>query len=390
MFKRASSKPAGERRPEAYPLGYVEDLVEPRTTLGARFNILLVSHFLAAQIYLSYTIVCLHLLDGAFTNDGTFMQDRHNTGNLPNELHVVLNDDNRVFLRQRLEQLPRLLRFLVRHPRDWLVDEEQRRILQDHHADFEPLFLTVRQRPGSGMRILFQADRFKIFLDPGPFLCRRLPEQRREDPFTAPFQRQVEVFPDGQISIDRRRLELSPDAELHDFIRMFPDQFLILAKDDTAGSRFRLPANHIQQRRLSRPVRPDDDAQFLVVNHEGQVVQRFEAIVIDGHAIEIDDGILKGALLGHLSASPPIRPLSDPAQPVFPQRLSAGSVDSFPFASCRPTHRGTTTPPARTVLRGRRARGQESNWSAHRGHSPRSQPPAPRLPNFHGHPRLPT
>ena len=99
MFKRASSKAAGERRPVAYPLGSVEDLVEPRTKLGARFNILLVSHFLTAQIYFPDPIVCLHLLDGAFANHGAFVQHRHNTGDLPDELHVVLDHDDRLFFR---------------------------------------------------------------------------------------------------------------------------------------------------------------------------------------------------------------------------------------------------------------------------------------------------
>ncbi len=106
MFKRASSKAAGERRPEAYPLGYVEDLVEPRTTLGARFNILLVGDLLSAQIYLPHAIVCLYLFDGAFANDGALVQDRHDAGDLPNKFHVVLDDDDRMFLRQRLQQWP--------------------------------------------------------------------------------------------------------------------------------------------------------------------------------------------------------------------------------------------------------------------------------------------
>jgi len=39
MFKRASSKAAGERRPEAYPLGYVEDFDKPRTKLAGFFSI---------------------------------------------------------------------------------------------------------------------------------------------------------------------------------------------------------------------------------------------------------------------------------------------------------------------------------------------------------------
>ena len=37
----ASSKARGEREPEAYPLGYVEDSSEPRTKLEGIFTILL-------------------------------------------------------------------------------------------------------------------------------------------------------------------------------------------------------------------------------------------------------------------------------------------------------------------------------------------------------------
>jgi hypothetical protein len=41
--KRPFSKAAGESKPEAYPLGYVEDFDEPRTTLADFFSILLES-----------------------------------------------------------------------------------------------------------------------------------------------------------------------------------------------------------------------------------------------------------------------------------------------------------------------------------------------------------
>ena len=39
--KRLSSKAAGKSKPEAYPLGYVEDFDEPRTKLADFFSILL-------------------------------------------------------------------------------------------------------------------------------------------------------------------------------------------------------------------------------------------------------------------------------------------------------------------------------------------------------------
>jgi hypothetical protein len=38
--KSPSSKAAGELKPEAYPLGYVEDFDEPRTKLADFFSIL--------------------------------------------------------------------------------------------------------------------------------------------------------------------------------------------------------------------------------------------------------------------------------------------------------------------------------------------------------------
>jgi hypothetical protein len=38
LLKKAANEAAGERKPEAYPLGYVEDFVEPRTKLGAFFS----------------------------------------------------------------------------------------------------------------------------------------------------------------------------------------------------------------------------------------------------------------------------------------------------------------------------------------------------------------
>ena len=40
MLKKAGSKAAGESKPEAYPLGYVEDFDEPRTPLAGFFSIL--------------------------------------------------------------------------------------------------------------------------------------------------------------------------------------------------------------------------------------------------------------------------------------------------------------------------------------------------------------
>ncbi len=41
LLKKAANEAAGERKPEAYPLGYVEDFVELRTKFGAFFSSLM-------------------------------------------------------------------------------------------------------------------------------------------------------------------------------------------------------------------------------------------------------------------------------------------------------------------------------------------------------------
>ncbi len=49
--KSPSSKAAGESKPEAYPLGYVEDFDEPRTPLAGFFSILLEESALLEKVF---------------------------------------------------------------------------------------------------------------------------------------------------------------------------------------------------------------------------------------------------------------------------------------------------------------------------------------------------
>ena len=49
--KSPSSKAAGESKPEAYPLGYVEDFDEPRTPLADFFSILLEESALLEKVF---------------------------------------------------------------------------------------------------------------------------------------------------------------------------------------------------------------------------------------------------------------------------------------------------------------------------------------------------
>ena len=54
MLKKAVSKAAGESKPEAYPLGYVEDFDELRTKLADFFSILLEEAALLEKVFVNH------------------------------------------------------------------------------------------------------------------------------------------------------------------------------------------------------------------------------------------------------------------------------------------------------------------------------------------------
>jgi hypothetical protein len=96
----------------------------------------------------------LHSLHGALTQDRPLVQHRDLVGGLSDELHVVLNDEDGVVLRHALQELGRFLTFLAGHPSDRLIQQQQGWVLGHHHADLQPLHLTMGQRPRLVMCLL--------------------------------------------------------------------------------------------------------------------------------------------------------------------------------------------------------------------------------------------
>ena len=82
-------------------------------------------------------------IHGALRHHAPFVQHRHAPGNRSHEIHVVLDDDDRVVARERHQQLRRALGLLRRHSGHRLVDQQQLRLLHQQHPDLEPLLLAV-------------------------------------------------------------------------------------------------------------------------------------------------------------------------------------------------------------------------------------------------------
>jgi hypothetical protein len=82
------------------------------------------------------------------------MQDLHLVGGLPHKFHVMLDDQHGVIVRHALQELRGFLPFSAGHAGNRFIEEQQSRILSHHHADLQPLYLTMGQRSRPVMRLL--------------------------------------------------------------------------------------------------------------------------------------------------------------------------------------------------------------------------------------------
>ena len=216
------------------------------------------------------------------------MEHGHGLGDAAHELHVVLDHHHGVLAGQAVQELGGVLRFLVRHAGDGLVDQQHPRVLREQHADLEPLLLSVREQARAHLGVLFQPDRLEHALDPLFFALLELGEQRREHALLAG-QRQLQILEHGVALKHRRPLELAADAALRDLVLAELRQILIVADDEHgAGVRLGLAGDHVLQRGLAGAVRADDAAQLALVEHQRQVVERLEAVEADADVVDAE------------------------------------------------------------------------------------------------------
>ena len=84
-------------------------------------------------------------------------------------------------------------------------------ILDQQHADLQPLLLAVAERFGGPVELVLQEDHRGDLANARDHLVGALPEQRAEH-VAAARQRQFEILEHGEVFIDGRGLEFAADA----------------------------------------------------------------------------------------------------------------------------------------------------------------------------------
>ena len=117
---------------------------------------------------------------------------------------------------------------------------------------------------------------FRDFLD--TLLHRRVAlEGQRAEHGAAARIGNLEILEHGEVDEHRRRLELAADAGLHDLVLLQPGE-LLAAKLDRAGGRLGLAADQIEHRGLAGAVGANDDADLVLLDIEGEIVDRLETV----------------------------------------------------------------------------------------------------------------
>src|SRR5205807_953894 len=157
-----------------------------------------------------------------------------------------------------------------------LVEHQEVRVLDQQHADLEPLLLAMAELGGRGLETILEEDHLGDLLD--TILHGRIAlEGQRAEYGAAARERDLEILEHAEILEHRGRLELAADAGLDDLVLAQLGQ-LLAAKLDRAGGRFGLAADQVEHRGLASTVRADDDADLVLLDIKGEIVDRLEAV----------------------------------------------------------------------------------------------------------------
>ncbi len=184
----------------------------------------------------------------------------------------------------RLSSSAVLARSLHAHAGDRLVEHQQLRVLDQQHADLQPLLLAVAEQGGAHVEAVLQEDHFRDFMDAVAHGGVAREGQRAEHGASAR-KRNLEILEHGQIVVDRRGLELAPHPGLDDLVLLQLRQ-LRAAKRDRARRGLGLSADQVEHRGLAGAVGADDDADLVLLDIEREIVHRLEPV--KGHREPFD------------------------------------------------------------------------------------------------------
>ena len=192
-------------------------------------------------------------------------------------LHVVLDQDDRIFLFQPREQLRHGRAVLASHPGHRLVEQQQFRLLRDRDREFELARLAVREVARRRVGARGETCRFDCFPrgdNQRRVAARRAPEA--EGMAESGLHGERGMIEYGEIRHERGDLERARNPHSRTTMRRLRRD-VAPVQADFAGVRTQQALQLRNERRLACAVRPDDRMAFAAFDRHRQVVGRTQA-----------------------------------------------------------------------------------------------------------------
>src|ERR1700752_3009118 len=307
-------------------------------------------HALMSEVHFDDLGIVLDLLHGALGENLALVQHRDLVGDVLDELHIVLDHQDGAVLDDAVEKLGRLGALGNAHAGDGLVEHQEVRVLDQQHADLEPLLLAVAELVRVSVEAILQEDHLGDLSHPRLHRGVALEGERAEHGAAARIGN-LEVLEHGEILEHRRRLEFAPHAGLHDLILLQLRQ-LLAAKLDRARGCLGLAADQIEHRGLAGAVGADDDADLIRLDIEGEIVHRLEAVERHRERFDREQEFLglvtdEHDLSPHSAGAPAATELSSGTLPIFDLRdASSRSMRGWTWSAQipdRPLGKASTT-----------------------------------------------
>ena len=205
-------------------------------------------------------------------DDLAVVEDGHPVADAHDHPHVVLDEqDGQAELgAQAPDEVGHLAGLARVHAGRGLIEQQQLRARAEGTGDLEAALIAVRQVAGPRVRSSFQPDQFE---EPHALVDRRLllvEHRRGPQDRVPPVTPEVDVDAGPHVVEGRHRpeqpdvLERPPDAQGGHFVRLACAQLPALATDELVAVERDLPlgrrigaGDHVEERRLAGPVRPD-------------------------------------------------------------------------------------------------------------------------------------
>src|SRR5579875_3261695 len=298
---------------------------------------------LAAEIHVDHLLVGLDHRHRPLGQNPTGVQHGDGRVKLSNELHIVLDHQNRPVRADLPEENAGPLALGAGHAGDGLIEQKKLRFLNQHHPDLEPLLLPVRQETGPDAGPIAEPDQGESARH--AFGDRRSGPPKQAEQRRGTIRGDNKVVAHGQLRKDRGGLELTPDPQTGELVAPTAPDVYPTVEEHCIPDRPYPAGDDVKQSCLSRAIGANEKPELTVADPEREPIEHPYAVKAHHQVVDRENRLTHDQTSG-ASTGPSGTTIGSPFGDISGRRPAMRPAARIPTQRARPR-----TPPgnARTV-----------------------------------------